>query len=88
VTSQAVVFLQGICALGSWAIGVLFWRFWRESRDALFAYFAVGFWLLAANWMLLGLLPLAGDHRSYIYSVRLLAFGLIILGIVHKNRAR
>jgi hypothetical protein len=52
---------------------------------ALFAYCAVGFWLLAANWTLLGLRPLAGDHRSYIYSVRLLAFGLIILGVVHRT---
>jgi hypothetical protein len=87
MTAQAVVLLQGICALASGAIGLIFFRFWRNSRDRLFAYFAVGFALMAASWLLLGLTSPSADNRPYIYGIRLVAFLLITLAIVDKNRA-
>jgi len=86
MTSQAVVFLQGICAVAAWAVGLFFLRFWRESRDQFFAYFAIGFWLMATTWALLGLESPTAENRPYIYGLRLLAFLLIIAAIVDKNR--
>ena len=86
MTPQLVVFLQGICGLAAWVIGLVFLRFWRETRDRLFAYFAIGFWLLSASWALLGLANPTAESRPYIYGIRLVAFLLIIAAIVDKNR--
>jgi hypothetical protein len=87
MTDSLVIFLQGICAAGSWAIGLFFLRFWRDGRDRLFACFGVGFWLLAVNWTLLGLTSPTEETRPYIYALRLAAFLLIIVGVIDKNRA-
>lgn len=86
MTTQLVVFLQGISATAAWAVGLFFLRFWRESSDRLFAYFAIGFWLLSVSWLLLGLENATAESRPYIYGIRLVAFLLIIAGIVDKNR--
>lgn len=86
MSAQLIVFLQGICVLAAWAIGVVFLRFWRETRDRLFAYFAIGFWLLSASWALLGLTSPTAESRPYVYGIRLVAFLLIIVAIVDKNR--
>lgn len=81
-----IAFLQGISATGAWVGGLFFMRFWRESHDRLFAFFAAAFWLLALSWTLLGLFSPTEETRPYIYAIRLLAFLLLIGGIVDKNR--
>ena len=86
MSAQVIVFLQGICALAASAIGLVFLRFWRETRDRLFAYFAVGFWLLSASWVLLGLTNPTAESRPYIYGLRLVASLLIIAAVIDKNR--
>ena len=85
-SEHVVVFLQGISATGAWVSGLVFLRFWRETRDALFAFFAAAFWLLGASWTALALFSPTDDARAYVYSLRLLAFVLIIVGILVKNR--
>jgi hypothetical protein len=64
------------------------YRFWRDTHDRLFAHFGTAFWLLAVSWTLLALVPAGHESRPFIYVVRLVAFVLIISGIVDKNRAR
>ena len=88
MTSSPVVFLQGICAAGAWAAGLFFFRFFYENRDRLFAFFGAAFWLMSLCWALLGLASPTDETRPYIYAIRLLAFLLIITGIIDKNRAR
>ncbi|MEX2219314.1 MAG: DUF5985 family protein [Phycisphaerales bacterium] len=78
-------FFIGVNVMASAAIGLYFLRFWRGTRDPLFMVFAVGFWLLAANWGAQMWAP--GDDYPQIYLLRLLAFGFIIAGIVGKNAA-
>lgn len=85
---QAIAFLQAVSATGSWVAGLIFFRFWRASRDSLFGFFAAAFWLLALSWTLLALLNPTGESRPYIYAIRLLAFLLIIVGMIAKNRGR
>jgi hypothetical protein len=80
------VFLQAVSATGAWTAGLFFLRFWRESRDPLFAFFGAAFWLLSLSWVLLALTDPAEDARPYIYAIRLLAFVLIIAAMVIKNR--
>lgn len=86
MNTDAIPFLQAVSAAGAWASGLFFLRFWRESRDLLFAFFGAAFWLLALSWTLLGLFSPTEDTRPYIYGLRLIAFALMIAGMVVKNR--
>lgn len=86
MTHDYLVFLQGIAATGAWVAGLFFLRFWRDGRDPLFAFFGAAFWLLAASWTLLALTNPTEDARPYIYALRLIAFALIIVAMVVKNR--
>jgi uncharacterized membrane protein HdeD (DUF308 family) len=79
--------LQGATAMGGLVIGVFFFRFYRQSRDTLFALFGAAFWLLAVNNIALGLTDASAESRVYIYMLRLVAFLLIIVAIVQKNRS-
>ena len=83
-----IVFLQAVAATGAFVAGLLFFRFWRESQDRLFAFFGSAFHLLALSWALLGLVSPTEETRPYIYAIRLVAFGLLITGIIDKNRSR
>lgn len=85
---NVVIFLQGVSAAGAWAAGLFFLRFWQESRDRLFAFFAAAFWLLALSWTLLALISPTEESRPYVYGLRLVAFLLIIAATVEKNRPR
>lgn len=80
--------LHGAIAMGSFVIGLFFIRFYRERQDTLFALFGAAFWLMGANNFALGLSDAAAESRLFLYGIRLLAFVLIILAIVQKNRAR
>lgn len=87
MTSQMLLdFLNGAVVMASFAIGLFFLRFWRESRDRLFAIFAGAFWVLTINWLLLGFVGPEFEARTWLYILRLVAFLLIIAGIVDKNR--
>jgi hypothetical protein len=83
---DAIVFLQGVAAAGAWVSGLFFLRFWRDSRDSLFGFFAAAFWLLALSWTALALFSPTEDARPYVYGLRLIAFALIIAAIIGKNR--
>ena len=72
--------------LGCFVVGLFFLRFWSLSRERLFFYFMLAFWVLAGDYLGLALLKPTTETRSALYLVRLLAFVLIIVGIVDKNR--
>lgn len=80
-----IAVLQAIAATGAWVAGLIFLRFWRESSDRLFAFFGAAFWLLALSWLLLSVSSPTEEARPYIYAVRLVAFLLIIGGMIDKN---
>ena len=79
--------LQGMAAMGAWAATLFFLRFWRASRDRLFAFFALAFALLGLNWVLLVLLRVEDESRHLLYAMRLVAFLVILAAIWDKNRA-
>jgi hypothetical protein len=72
--------------LGAWAIALFFLRFWRGTRDRLFACFAFSFFALGVERVVL--LQLAPEHRAHVYLIRLLAFLVLLYGIYDKNRER
>lgn len=81
------VFMLGACVIACAAIGLFFLRFYRKTRDSLLAIFAVAFWILGLNWLALAFIQ-ADEVRTWLYAVRLVAFVLILVGIVQKNLAR
>jgi hypothetical protein len=82
-----VNFLNGIAATASLIAGAIFLRFWRESHDRLFVWFALAFWMFAANWATVALSQPADETRHYFYAIRLLGLILILAGVVGRNRA-
>lgn len=73
--------------LGGYLVAALFFlKFWARSRDRLFAMFAAAFAILAVQRLALGLLHEHAEDRPEIYMIRLLAFVIIIVAIVDKNR--
>jgi hypothetical protein len=79
-------FILGMLVMASAVAGTFFLRFWRRTRDRLFAIFAVAFWLMGLNWLLLAVYA-SDEINSAVYAIRLLAFVLILLAILDKNRA-
>ena len=79
-------FLGGMVTMGFLVAGLLFLRYWRRTFDRFFLAFAVAFWLLAANQVLVALAAMPREEQSLVYLLRLVAFALIIAAIVGKNR--
>jgi hypothetical protein len=79
-------FIHGAIAMGCGVATLFFLRFWKSTGDRLFVYFAAAFAVLSAHWIALGVLDLPTEIRFSLYVPRLIAFVLIILGIVDKNR--
>ena len=78
---------SGVLVMGYLIVGLFFLRFWYESRDRLFGIFAAAFWLLALQRFLLVMLEQTTTDDVWLYALRLLAFVLILVAIVDKNRA-
>jgi hypothetical protein len=84
---MAASFLGGVIFAGSLVASLFFLRFWVRSRDRLFAIFALAFAVLGVNRLVLVVLDESNEARTYVYLVRLLAFVLIAVAIVDKNRS-
>lgn len=78
-------FLQGATCALSIVAALFFFRFWRDTRDAFFALFALAFALDAVvRFVLVDMAE--GEQEPLIYLGRLLTFLLIIVAILRKNR--
>jgi hypothetical protein len=78
----------GAIAMGFAIAGLFFLRFWRQTRDRLFAFFAVAFVILAVNRVGTGVFPVNEEQGDHLYWVRFFAFLMILLAIIDKNRSR
>jgi hypothetical protein len=80
--------MAGAIVIASIAIALFFLRFWRDSGDRFFLYFALSF-LIEAVHRLVSTISLAAHEDSPLhYLVRLLAYGLILWAILEKNWPR
>lgn len=80
-------FFSGIAALGAWIGAVYFFKFWLKTRDRLFWMFSVSFCLMALERFVLVLQTSAiQEEYSYVYLIRLIAFIIIIVAVIDKNR--
>ena len=65
---------------------MFFVRFWRSTRDSLFLFFSVAFLLLLTERLIRIALDLHSEWQPIVYSIRLAAYGLILVAIIDKNR--
>jgi uncharacterized membrane protein len=79
-------FLSGTVFALCCVAGLFFLRFWRKTRDRFFAYFAASFFLMALHRVVLLAIRGSDEHVIVAYLIRLLAFVLILVAIVDKNR--
>ena len=80
-------FMLGAIAMGSAVAALLFFRFWRSSRDRLFLYFSLSFLLEAVDRLFMSMGNLSDENQGF-YLVRLLSYALILWAVVEKNLAR
>lgn len=80
--------LMGAIAMASLVAGLFFFRYWRSTRDTFFLYFALSFWIEAANRIALGQFSPSSEFEPVFYMVRIVAYGLIVVAILQKNRKR
>lgn len=81
--------LLGAIAMACFTASLFFIRFWRATRDRFFLFLAVAFFIESINRALLGLMTYSNEQEPFFYLIRLLAFLVILYGIIDKNwRAR
>lgn len=78
--------LAGAIAMASCVAALFFLRFWRQTRDGFFLYFAAAFALDAVTRFVLSAADLSEETEPLVYLARLVTFCLIIVAIVRKNR--
>jgi hypothetical protein len=87
-----LLFIDGMIMTMLLAAGVFFLRYWRGSGDRLYAMFALSFFILGINRALLAVYAHTGaggqEHHAVLYAIRLVAYLIILLAIVDKNRAK
>ena len=88
MNATLIPFLQAVSATAAAASGLFFFRFWRDTGDRLFALFGAAFCLLSLSWALLAIINPTDETRPYMYAIRLVAFLLIIAGMIDKNRSQ
>ena len=80
--------LIGAITMGSLVIALFFLRFWRDSGDRFFLYFAASFFIEGLHRLYSGLNDAGGEDSPLHYLIRLLAYGLILWAILEKNLPR
>ena len=75
----------GAVAMASLTIALFFLRFWKATHDRFFLLFTLSFLLEAISRLLYLTHPQQADDPM-IYAIRLLAYVLILIAIVDKNR--
>jgi ABC-type uncharacterized transport system permease subunit len=82
--------MAGATAMASLVIALFFLRFWRNSGDRFFLIFALSFLVQAGHRVYPALVVASDVHEEYPlhYSIRLLAYALIIWAVLAKNWPR
>ena len=80
--------LGGAVVMAFVVVALYFWRFWRQTRDTLFLLFSISFLVQGLSHTALALSPDPTEGRPAFYVPRLVAYVLIVAGIVSKNLRR
>ena len=78
--------IAGALAAGYVVAGLFVAKFWSRTGDRLVAIFAAAFWLLAIQRIATVLSDRWLEDATPLYALRLVAFLLILIAIIDKNR--
>jgi len=78
--------LNGAVAMASFVAMLFFLRFWRQTQDSFFLFFAFAFGVDAVMRLVLGLAHVSEETEPLIYLARAAGFAAIIIAIIRKNR--
>lgn len=84
--TEISTFLYGATTLGLIANSLFFLKHYRRTGDKLLMWFGWAFGLMAIERVVLAIQGAKSDAHSLVYLVRLVAFLLLIYGIIEKNR--
>lgn len=79
-------FLLGMIVTASLTAAAYFFKFWKQTRDALFLAFSTAFFIEGLNRVGFLFVEHPNEAGATIYVVRLVAFLLILSAIIRKNR--
>ena len=80
--------LLGAISMASLIAGLFFLRFWKDTGDRFFLFFAISFLIEGVNRAALGFTADPNEGRPFFYFVRFLSFLLILIAIVQKNMTK
>jgi hypothetical protein len=80
------VFLLGVLAMGDLIAAMFFVKYWIRTKDRFFFYFIVSFGLEVVCRYLLMYTTFNTESEPLVYSLRLLSYAVILVGIADKNR--
>jgi hypothetical protein len=76
----------GAIVLASMLVALFFLRFWKNTGDRFFLYFALAFGVEGVNRLISGLTHTLYEDAPLYYLIRLVSYGLILVAIWEKNR--
>ncbi|MFL5298046.1 MAG: DUF5985 family protein [Phenylobacterium sp.] len=82
---QMTGFVTGVLTAGYLVAALFFVKFWRRTRDPLFATFSAAFLLMAINQAAPLAFAIPDERVAPVYMLRLAAFVLIIVAVLRKN---
>jgi hypothetical protein len=80
--------LVGAIAAAAFVCGLYFLRFWRATHDRFFLLFALAFWIEGGHRVVVYHWSAGDEGEPVHYLARLVAYMLIIVAILGKNRRR
>lgn len=80
-----IQFISGALVMAYAVASLFLLKFWSQTRERLFVFFAAAFVLLGVQRLFLAL-GVSEQTALILYAVRALAFLLIIAAIIDKNR--
>lgn len=88
MSPDVAALVSGAMVMAYLVAALFFARFWRDTRDRLFAFFTAAFLLFAVQRLLLALVHDFGELSLLAYGLRLFGFLLILTAVLDKNRRR
>ncbi|HZH81711.1 MAG TPA: DUF5985 family protein [Phototrophicaceae bacterium] len=80
--------LLGAIAMASLVAALFFLRFWRDTKDRLFLFFSISFFVEGLNRFALAMVTDPNEDQPFFYVVRFLSFLLIVAAILDKNLSK
>jgi hypothetical protein len=77
--------ISGALVMGYLVASIFFLKFYRSTKDRLFAFFAAAFGILSCQRVALALTTKTVEDTVLIYVIRLIAFLIILFAIIDKN---